>query len=147
MSPRGRPKKKFPDIKDLPDNFRLSFMKLIVKNDINDMDFAWEKAASVLDLNGMLWEKSVNDESERKYRSRFMTQFNKAKGTIEDKAFKHGFEQGMLNGTENYQVWYYCKVCGKRININPNSEVHKVVIDLLNEKGWGHLECHEGAKK
>jgi hypothetical protein len=147
MAPRGRPKKKFPDMKDLPENFRLSFMKMMVKNDIKDLNLAWERAASILDSNGILWEKSVGDESERKYRSRFMTQFNKARGTIELNAFEEGFDKGFVLGTEDNQVWYYCKVCGKRININPNSEVHKDVIDHLNEKGWGHAECHKRVKK
>jgi hypothetical protein len=134
-------------MKELPSDFRFSFMKMMVEHEIKDINLAWEKAATLLNENGPKWKKSVQDEANRIHRSKFMTQFNKARGTIEDNAFKHGFEQGMLNGIENFQLWYYCNVCGERVNINPNSEVHKAIINLLKEKRWGHVECHDKAKK
>ena len=43
---------------------------------------------------------------------------------------------------ERYQIWYFCSVCGKRIDVPPNSDSHKAMIGFMKEHGWGHASCH-----
>jgi len=43
---------------------------------------------------------------------------------------------------KNYQIWYYCAVCGKRINVEPDSDSHKAMIVYMKEHGWAHASCH-----
>ena len=44
---------------------------------------------------------------------------------------------------KEYQIWYSCAVCGKRIDMEPNSDSHKAMIVYMKEHGWGHASCHE----
>jgi hypothetical protein len=43
---------------------------------------------------------------------------------------------------KDYQIWYYCSVCGKRIDMSPNDDDHKAMIGYMKEHGWGHKSCH-----
>ena len=47
---------------------------------------------------------------------------------------------------KNYQIWYYCAVCRKRIEMLPNSDSHKAIIGYMKEHGWAHSSCHGGAR-
>jgi len=42
--------------------------------------------------------------------------------------------EGYNQAEKDYQIWYYCAVCGKRIDINPNSDSHKAIIDYMKER-------------
>ena len=57
---------------------------------------------------------------------------------IKEKARRAGYEQGR----KDYQIWYYCDTCRQRIDVAPNSECHKAMIDYMKEHGWGHTSCH-----
>ena len=57
---------------------------------------------------------------------------------IKDQAGHEGYDQA----TEDCQIWYYCAVCGKRIDMSPNSDSHKGIIGYMKEHGWGHTICH-----
>jgi len=59
------------------------------------------------------------------------------------KAYKLAYSRGR----GDWQIWYYCDVCGERININPNGGSHKALIEYMKEGGWGHAECHEERRK
>jgi len=52
------------------------------------------------------------------------------------------WNEGYARAIEDYQVWYYCAVCGKRIDMVPNSDSHKAMIGYMKEHGWGHKSCH-----
>ena len=56
---------------------------------------------------------------------------------IKETAWDEGYDQAK----KNYQIWYFCAVCGKRIDINPNSNSHKEIIGYMEEHGWGHAGC------
>ncbi|MBA7707890.1 hypothetical protein ES703_116774 [subsurface metagenome] len=58
---------------------------------------------------------------------------------IKEIASGEGYDQAM----EEYQIWYYCAVCQKRIDVEPNSDSHKAIIGYMKEHGWGHKSCHE----
>lgn len=56
---------------------------------------------------------------------------------IRDSAWDGGHAQAL----EEYQIWYYCAVCRKRINMEPNSDSHKAMIRFMRERRWGHASC------
>lgn len=43
--------------------------------------------------------------------------------------------EGYNQTEKDYQIWYYCAVCGKRIDINPNSDSHKAIIGYIKRHG------------
>ena len=53
------------------------------------------------------------------------------------------WDEGYAQAIEEYQIWYYCAVCRKRIDMEPNSDSHKAMIGFMKENGWGHASCHE----
>jgi len=57
---------------------------------------------------------------------------------IKERAWGEGYEQA----EKDCQIWHYCAVCGKRIDISPNSESHKAMIGYMREHGWAHASCH-----
>ena len=57
---------------------------------------------------------------------------------IKDKARRAGYEQAR----KDHQIWYYCDTCRQRMDVAPNSECHKAMIDYMKEHGWGHTSCH-----
>jgi len=57
---------------------------------------------------------------------------------IKEQAGHEGYHQA----TEDCQIWYYCAVCGKRINVEPDSDSHKAIIGYMKEHGRGHANCH-----
>ena len=64
-----------------------------------------------------------------------------------DEAKNEGYKQGYEQAQKDHQIWYYCNVCQERINISPNGESHKALIQYLKEHGWGHVSCHEKEKE
>ena len=61
---------------------------------------------------------------------------------IKETAWSEGYDQA----EKDNQIWYYCAVCGKRIDLVPNSDSHKAMIGYMKEHGWGHANCHGGAR-
>jgi len=51
-------------------------------------------------------------------------------------------DEGHAQAMDEYQIWYYCAVCRKRIDMEPNSDSHKAMIGHMKEHGWGHASCH-----
>ncbi len=49
--------------------------------------------------------------------------------------------EGYTQGVKNSQIWYFCAVCGKRIDISPNGQSHKAMIGYMKEHGWAHTSC------
>jgi len=52
------------------------------------------------------------------------------------------WDEGYVQAMEDYLIWFYCAVCGKRIDMSPNSDAHKSMIGYMKEHGWGHASCH-----
>ena len=51
--------------------------------------------------------------------------------------------EGYVQGVEESAIWYFCAVCGQRIDVEPKSESHKAIIGLMKSAGWGHGSCHQ----
>ena len=58
-------------------------------------------------------------------------------GEMKEKARMSGYDQGK----REHQIWYFCDVCGKRINMSPGGNDHKAMIGFMKERGWQHDEC------
>lgn len=59
-----------------------------------------------------------------------------------EKARISGYNHGFQNAKRAYRIWIFCNVCGKAIDILPNSDTHKAIVDYLKKGRWGHPECH-----
>ena len=144
-----RRKKSTPALEDFPKPLRMAIARVMARFDL-DYPEALERAALLLDSNSRVFEEAVDREAERRYKSRFMTQLNKARATIvveyegrvEDSYLK-GYNEGTSKGKKDYGVWYNCIVCNKPIYITPDSESHRLVSEFLRSRRWGHLSCHE----
>ena len=58
---------------------------------------------------------------------------------IKETAWGEGYDQA----EKDCQICYYCAVCGERMEMLPNSDSHKAMIDYMKEHGWGHASCHK----
>ena len=58
---------------------------------------------------------------------------------IKETAWGEGYDQA----EKDYRIWYFCNVCGKRMEMSPNDDDHKAMIGYMKEHGWGHVSCHE----
>ena len=56
---------------------------------------------------------------------------------------KRGREEGYEKAKKEYQIWYYCIVCGERIDMLPNGDDHKAMIEYMREDGWAHGTCYK----
>ena len=63
---------------------------------------------------------------------------------LQEEEHNEAWSKGYDEGRKEHQIWYYCAVCGKRINVTPNSDSHKALIKCMKEGGWGHQACHSG---
>jgi CRISPR/Cas system-associated protein Cas10 (large subunit of type III CRISPR-Cas system) len=55
--------------------------------------------------------------------------------------YNAGYEKGNNKATDEWQIWYYCSVCGEPIDFSPNSNSHEALIEYMKEHGWGHSKC------
>ena len=144
-----RKKKSIPALEDFPKPLRMALARVMARFDL-DYPEALEQAALLLDINSQVFQKEVAREAEKRYKSRFMIQLNKARATIVGKyegrvenSYWNGYNKGTSKGKKDYGVWYHCNVCNQIIYITPNSEPHRLVNGFLCSRGWGHQSCHE----
>jgi len=145
MAPK---KKSTPALEDFPKPLRMALARVMARFDI-DYPEALERAALLLDVNSRVFEEAVASEAEKRYKSRFMTQLNKARATIMVKyegrvedSYWNGYNEGINKGKKDYGVWFNCNVCNEPIYITPNSEPHRLVSEFLRSRKWGHSSCH-----
>jgi len=63
---------------------------------------------------------------------------------IQEEHHNEAWSKGYDEGRKEHRIWYYCAVCGKRIDMKPNSDSHKAIIGYMKGYGWGHASCHRG---
>jgi len=54
---------------------------------------------------------------------------------------KIAWNEGYLQGLEQVKIWYFCAVCGKRVDMSPDGNDHKAMIGYMKEHGWRHASC------
>ena len=140
MTIRGRPPKGLK-LDDLPENLRFSIIKLMAQLKVKDVTLAFDLAASFIDRNCDEFKKLVSAEAERRYRSRHLTELNKARATIENANYNRGYQIGYRDAKKKYRIWYFCDVCGGELEMLPNSNDHVSMMGYMKEKGWRHTKC------
>lgn len=58
------------------------------------------------------------------------------------RGYDGGWSDGFDEAIENYRITYPCNVCGKPIEMEPNSKSHSAMISYMHQNGWGHTNCH-----
>lgn len=106
-----------------------------------DVDFpeACEIAGELVDPRRKDFEKAVKVEVDRRVKSKFMIQVNKAKETISEKKYLEGHYEGVEVGLNSYR--YPCNICGKPIPLN--EKTWEYASQFLTKLGWGHSSCHK----
>jgi predicted DNA binding CopG/RHH family protein len=61
---------------------------------------------------------------------------------LQEDEYTEAWSKGYDEGRKKHQIWYYCAVCGKRMNMTPSGNDHKALISYMKEHGWGHQACH-----
>ena len=127
----------------------MAVVRLMAKYGL-DVEAAYEKLAILSDTNSREFDEAVRKRSESLYKSRLFSQMNAARTSINSSAnaqlkahYDRGYGDGYAKGKEDHQIYFYYNVCGKHVYIAPNSNAHQAVVDLMNEKGWGHQACHD----
>jgi hypothetical protein len=55
-------------------------------------------------------------------------------------------EKAYDQAKKDYQIWYFCNICGKKIDMSPNGDDHKTMIGYMKEHGWRHTSCGGAAR-
>ena len=79
-----------------------------------------------------------------RYKSRHFKEMNRTVATIKknsEEQAKMEHEKGWGKAYQSYAIFYPCARCGGMIHLTPNSEVHKVIINYLQQAGWSHVDC------
>lgn len=142
MAKRGRPKKGFK-FDDLPEPLRYGIINVMAKYQIKDFEEAYRFAGQLLDMNSKEFDDRVNKEAERRHRSRFLTQLNKARSTIDTAGYNRGFSEGYRKGTKDREIHFYCDICGETIIALPDSDSHRAIIRYMKEHRWAHAACQQ----
>ncbi len=71
------------------------------------------------------------------------TNYAKMERKAELKGFRRGKKEGYKKGKEDWNIWFYCNVCGEVIWIRPSDNAHEHIIKYMKEVGWGHAKCHD----
>ncbi len=105
MAPKK--KKNIPSLEDFPKPLRMAIARVMAKFDL-DYPEALDRAAVLLDVDSRIFEKTVARETDRRYKSMFMIQLNKARSTIiqsyEDRvenSYWKGYNKGTSKGKKN----------------------------------------------
>ncbi|UCH72481.1 MAG: hypothetical protein JSW62_02735 [Thermoplasmatales archaeon] len=59
-----------------------------------------------------------------------------------DFGYDHGHDDGYEKAKKEFRLWHFCYICRKSIDIQPNSDAHKAIIEFMDLTRWGHFNCH-----
>ncbi len=124
----------------VPDVLEMAIVKIRAELEI-DWEAACEHLAELADPNGEKFKQAVNREANRRYKSRHLSELNKAKESFIKKGYDKGYSEGDVIGhrigralgydqaTKEYRISYPCKVCGKPIYMTPGGPSSKVAVE------------------
>ena len=140
--PAGRPKKeKQIPLEDFPPEFRMMILKFMTDNRLDNINEALIKISKIIDEGNKQIQIMAKNKFESWRRKDKIIELNKARSSIKDTEWENGFTEGLEVGKKDFQIQYYCKICGKPITMTPNSAEHKAIIQYLYDNGWAHGEC------
>ena len=62
---------------------------------------------------------------------------------VREEATREGYSQAI----REWQIWYYCNVCKKKVTVKPNSVDHKRIIGFAKQNYWAHESCLPARKE
>jgi len=124
----------------LPKAFYLAMIRIQAEKGL-DWNEACIFAAELIDSSSARFKREVEKEARRLYNGELMRQMNTARETIKGNAYESGYSSGYEEGKNEGTAWYFCSVCGKRIDITPNGKAHASLIEYMRSAGWGHSNC------
>jgi len=145
MTPRERRLSAITDTEAIPRTLRQAVIKIMAEKDL-DWSQACEVAAMLIDSNGKEFQSMVKREADRTYKSRFMSEMNKARVSVRSGGYWEGYADGNEAGKKEAEITYRCNLCNEPILMLPNSESHKAMVQYMYDHGWGHSSCHEKNK-
>ena len=124
-------------------------LKMAVIRIQSDQDLDWDEAcqhlATLAEPNGKKFKQAVSREANRRYKSRHLTELNKAKKTYIDQGYQDGFLMGTHAGyneaVKDWRVSYPCGVCGDPVYMKPGEKSTEDAVEYLKSKGWLHSAC------
>ena len=136
-----------PALEKLPKGLRKAMVNLMSREDL-ELEQAYERATTLLEVNSEAFDKAVNSKSNSIYKSRHITELNKARGTMKRESdlnastsYKRGYSDGLEDGKKKYAIDYRCSICNEPIIMVPMSEDHKAMVQYMHEHGWHHSIC------
>jgi len=123
-----------------------------------DWEAACEHLAELADPNGEKFKQAVNREANRRYKSRHLSELNKAKKTFEDKGYDKGYSKGEVIGnkigralgvdqaTRKYRISFPCCFCGEPVYMRRGGPSAKAAAEFLS-KTWHHSDCIDKQKQ
>jgi CRISPR/Cas system-associated protein Cas10 (large subunit of type III CRISPR-Cas system) len=104
---------------------------------IDNVEEGLERSAILYNSNLEAFKKAVNNEAERRYRSRHFTELNKALKTRYDSQQNQIF----YSVKRKFCITYPCSICGRPIELQPDGKDIPIIRNYLNSAGWAHSTC------
>jgi len=122
----------------LPRELYMAIVRLQASENL-DWDEACVRAAGLLDQQGEKFKRAIELEAQRLYKSRFMSELNKARKSIEKQYYKLGYDEAMK--IEHFSV--PCSVCGEPVVFSSRDARWDEARRTLSEafKNCRHTNC------
>jgi hypothetical protein len=144
------PREKLPDLEELPEILRKSLVKLMAAENLEYAQ-ALDRAGLLIDTNSEAYKKAEEAGGNARYKSRFLSELNKARVSWKaehDKELESlrslGWKQGQTFVRRSEYAWHLpCSVCGKLIFFSSNDANFADAYEVLKEafKDWHHSSC------
>ena len=124
-------------------------LKMAVIRIQGDQDLDWDEAcqhlAALSEPNSKKFKQAVSREANRRYKSRHLSELNKAKKSYVDMGYQDGFlmgtHAGYNEGIKDWRISYPCSICGELIPLKLGEKSTEDAIEYLKSKGWAHSAC------
>ena len=126
----------------IPHELQIEILRIQVEENLSWED-ACAKAATLLKTNSEEFKRAVEAEAERRYKSRHMSELDKARKTIEEKAYRKGYEEGYTKAMSEDHFYVPCSICGKPMHFSSKDvnweDVKQVLYNAF--RNWHHTSC------
>lgn len=122
----------------IPKKLYMAIVRIQGKEDYSFED-ACNKVALLTDIRQKDFEKAVNVEADRRYKSAMMSQVNKAKKTIGEKKYDEGYDNGYHD--KQSELTIPCNICYQKIILS--DDMWESASEYLISKKWIHAKCQE----
>ena len=126
-------------VTQMPESLRRKILRVMLDDD-STWDNACAKAEALLATGSVAFKEAVAKEAQSLYKSRHLTELNKAMKGMKEKWYGEGYDDGAKNET-HFSV--PCPRCGKDMNFtnfDSNWLTAKTILETAF-KDWSHVNC------